>query len=652
MESKSAEDGDDASPEAVESRPSSTRKRKRSQSQETSSTHEARQAPAKQLNVPKRLRGLYNDEYRQLLNATISDATQDPHLDHELVTSDEDENEDDRLEASQIGLSVWSPEQKDALFHAIARYGRDDLPRLASVTQKSEPEVHEYLQLLRSGMLELASKRERNVRTLAGHLHAAAELSNDCCDALELTGDALAWLQNTWDVKQEQKEHGEFWLLDRSVANRIDSLFVTDSAYALDSTSGSDAEDEPTGSHSSFRTETAKDTSGDPALLEAVPAVKLLNLSRFLDLSEHVFMNSLDPEGNWRTYEGNISIKPSNMGPRPPAPVSIFNTAFSDIHNVLVSLTRRMVHVALFQATTRLRATDSLQRNAAHHALVKRRDVLAALQIVGLKPNSFDYWASLPRRHKLNWFYQHHHGVSRKREISREEAEKFLRMPLKRGWPGINDDLLGTVVDATAGVADEQDEVESGQDLADSEDEYRNHNVRAEERDAPRSGGNSNSGGDVDLEDVESEDLDSGDETSAAEENQRVDIEVSQLERANDAYLELLDTNNSREHEARLWELLQQVEPATVDLQPVHLPDQPKRAPLLGYGTPYCEWRDWTPMQAEWERPAVASDEDDDALAVENEGSEMDYLEPVGEHQVLDEFSSECSHTTDDTLSD
>jgi RNA polymerase I-specific transcription initiation factor RRN5 len=641
MESKGSENGSDVSPNVVESRRSSPRKRKRSRSQESSSTYEARRGSVMQMKTPKRLRGRYNDEYRQLLNAVIADATQDSHINHEPTTGDEDEDEEDRLEVSQIGLSVWSSEQKEAFFHALARYGRDDLPRLASVTQKSEPEVHEYLQLLHSGMLELASKRERGIRTLAGHLSAAAEISNKCCDALELTGDALAWLQNTWDIKQEQEKHGDLWLLDRTVADRIDRVFITDRASGQSSTSETDTEDESMSSN--FLYQKANDASGDPTLLEALPAVKLLDLSKFINLSEHIFMNSLKPEGNWRTYEDNFPVKPLNTKSRPTAPVSIFNTAFSDIHHVLVNLTKRLVHVALFQATTRLRATDYLKRQATHHPLVRRRDVMAALKIVGLKPNSFDYWASLPKRHRLKWFYQKHHGVSRKIDISSEEAGKYLEMPPNKSWPGIPDDMLGMTISATAGIADGQGEVEL---RPENGGKYEKHDLGAEMEDTSSVGEEENPESDG------LEDLDSGDETSEAEEFKQAHVKVLQLERANDGYLELLDTNNSREQEVRLWELLQLVEPESVDLQPVRLPDQPKRAPLLGYGTPYHEWRDWTRVHAEWEGSGTASDEDGGSLAVGEEGSETNSLEPAEEPHVLDEFSSDCSSRTEGTLSD
>jgi RNA polymerase I-specific transcription initiation factor RRN5 len=640
MEPESVENDNDASLSNTQSRQSFVKqnaipkKRKLSQYQETPRTREAEGSSQKKMKAPRRLRGQYNDEYRQLLNASISDATRAPHHSYSSA-SDEDET----LEESQISLSVWSPEQKDALFYAVARYGRDDLPRLASVTRKSEPEVYEYLQLVHTGMLELNSKRKSGIRTLAGQMPAAFELSNECCDALELTGDALAWLQNTWEIKQEQKEHGDYWLLNREVADGIDTLFARDT----------ESEDESMNTPSPTQSEEGLGNPTDSAVLEAVPAANLLNLTKFIDLAERIFMNSTDPEGNWRSFEGNFTVKPSKTESGQLSSVSILNTAFTDFHRVIVNLTRRLVHVAIFQATTRLRATDSLQRKATHEPYIKRRDVVAALRIVGVKSDSIEYWALLPERHKLNWFYQKHHDATRKREISSEEARRYLERPLKRIRPSDGDDILDMVLDSAADKVEDDVGERLDRDHVDDKDDDEDDEL-----------GNEYSSEEGSINGDSAEDTGSEGELSDPEQETQTQLGISQLEETNDNYLNLFDANNSRIQEVELWKLLQQDAPDSIDLEPLPFPEQqPKRAPLLGYGTPYTEWRDWTERQMEWEGTGEPSDEDNEFSVTaeeddKEEASVSDILDAVDdENVVLEEFSSsECPPVTDSTVSD
>jgi RNA polymerase I-specific transcription initiation factor RRN5 len=522
-----------------------------------------------------RLKGHYSNQYRQLLNEVISDANEAPH-----VGFSSNRGSSDEFETSQIGMTIWTGDQKNALFHAIERYGRDDLPRLAVVTEKSEQEVFGYLQLLRDGLLEYSTMPEGGLRAMAGKLPPAAELSEACCEALGISAEALSWYQESWDSKQEMKEYGDYWLLNREVANKIDErAFDDDKNDDDDDDNDSELED---GLETNSRVPSISSTSqsSKSPILEAIPAAKLLNLSKFLDLSERIFMNSTDPSTNWRTYEDPSTLRTTGKQVHIPedAP-SIFHTTFNDFHRVIVSLTRRLVHVSIFQATARLRATDSLGRKSIHTPAVQRRDVLTALRVTGVKEDSIEYWATLPRRSKHNWIYQKNAARRSKMiPVNSQEAERWLSLPLKRVRPMDE----GTELEVKFGGISKA-ELNVGQMIRDGN--------LGEEKDEDEEM----------IESSESQGHSLTDPDSNLTDNEISNQSLTNLESANDRYFEILDIRHSRTEERRLWKLLELPEPDYVDLNPLQKPPEPERAPLVGYGSPQEEWRDWTEPAAEWE---------------------------------------------------
>ncbi|KAL9004895.1 MAG: hypothetical protein Q9188_002301 [Gyalolechia gomerana] len=292
------------------------KKRKRSTSQET----EVR------VSRPKRY---YSAKYHSLFNKTVRD----------LQPENRVPANKDSLKSSQLGISTWSPQEKDQLFRGIARYGRDDLPAIAVlIGTKTELEVHVYLQVLQ----EASNKQHKYGKRRS---------------LIEQAADAMAALQKRVEEQNEKQKHADLWKLDHKIAQWVDRRL----------------------------------SEGDEGRIEIcrrLPVAEILNLSQFLKLSTNVFMNSNEPHSNYRSFVSR-SEKPSML-----------HTAFADLHTVVLSVTKRLIQSSLFFAMSRLRATRSSQY--AHQRAVKQADVLAASKVLGMKDNAKDYWSQVPRRCKLN----------------------------------------------------------------------------------------------------------------------------------------------------------------------------------------------------------------------------------------------------------
>ncbi|PKS08924.1 hypothetical protein jhhlp_003537 [Lomentospora prolificans] len=284
----------------------------------------------------KRIPGVFNMEYLGLLNEDIDDAK-------EQIIADPNPN---KLPGSQIGMVVWSATEKQLFFNAVGRLGKDDLPGLASRIQtKSVVEIAQYIQLLEKEVGERIA-RNRDI-VIKADIPAAAEVSLQCCLALDAVADELSLRQQRFEEKQEQQKWDEFpWAITQSIASEMERNL--------------EAQDEP--------------------------FVKLFHLPTWLTLSDRVFMNASFPENNWHFVDEE--------------PPSIRSTALQDFHNLTVSLTRRIVSAALFFAEARVRSKAPTERRIKD--LVKRRDIFAAVESLGLSRDSSQFWARCPRRLKLD----------------------------------------------------------------------------------------------------------------------------------------------------------------------------------------------------------------------------------------------------------
>lgn len=297
---------------------------------------------------PKRRKRGFNHDYMNLLNADIEDAA------NQLVMEPIAPNTP-RLHQTQVGLTVWTPLEKDLFFEAVGRLGRDDLLGISSrIRTKSEVEVRQYLQLfddtLKTRQDDLHLRWE-DVLQMADY-PAAVELSENCYDALDEAADDLAARVERHEQKQEQRKWGsECWVIDAQLAKEMNSH-----------------KDSVQENHS------------------RLTFARLFHLQAWLKLSEQMFMNSAVPGENWQSLEEEEEEELPKMRA----------TALEDFHSLAVSVTKKIMLSSLHVAESRIRAKRAVKPNTK--GLVKTRDVEAAVASLKLKPDRQRYWATAARR--------------------------------------------------------------------------------------------------------------------------------------------------------------------------------------------------------------------------------------------------------------
>ncbi|KAM0709314.1 hypothetical protein Q7P35_003352 [Cladosporium inversicolor] len=302
--------------------------------------------------------------YRDLLNSNIAEVlepTENPGT--------------DALPPSQIGTSFWTSKEKERFFAAIQSHGPGDLQALAlAVGTKAEPEIKAYILLLQEGVKELEAKATQQFGP--ADVSAAVETEPDLLEAEELLATAIEERSRAVEETEEKQRWGEeSWLIDDYVAASLEDRYGNPDAKT---TKDSNVEDE--------QHEAARSTSGDEQSDSGSPSsTELLNAATFLQLSRSLFMNSINPEINWHTLsqEAKSETRPS-----------IRRTAFDDFHNLVVSLTRRLMQASLFQALSRLRATSDPRMLP----YVNGFDVAAARETMGLKTQRPEYWVDAIKR--------------------------------------------------------------------------------------------------------------------------------------------------------------------------------------------------------------------------------------------------------------
>ncbi len=467
----------------------------------------------------KRLRGHYNNNYRNLLNNTIDDITKKT-ISGELKP----------LGASQIGITEWSVKEKELFFRALTTKGKDDLLGIAAmIGTKNELEVHVYLQLLQKARKEHHLYDRRQQLLGISDVVGAFEVSKDCCDALDLAADALGVLQEEKEHESEIEKYGELRLLDATAAK-----WVEDHLH--------------------------KGKDGESEVLQVLPAATVLNLGYYLELSSRLFMNSNDPEYNWRSYSG-----------RDESP-SILYSAFSDIQDIAVSVTRRLIQSTLFFATSRLRATSS--STYTHRLHVRRRDVTAALSVLGMKYDAKSYWTGVAKRCSLDVYEDPKRRTVEGERLNYDEIERRLNEPRKYKLKS------GAITPQENDLASQTPLHEDDSSVSDylSEDISK---VTASPDDA-----------DLSHTSCESHAL--------AQEH---------LEQDQDAYVNAIDLKASQYEEQRLWKILGQKAPETVKPWEIELPK--RSGPSRISREDLDDWRSWVDYVGEWEahdKPVSASD--------------------------------------------
>ncbi|KAI9696212.1 MAG: hypothetical protein M1836_005765 [Candelina mexicana] len=463
----------------------------------------------------RRKKSSYSDAYRELLNETI-----------EQAVSRSVPFEDLAPYSSQIGVSFWTIQEKGTLFNHLGLFGKDDIRGLAAaIKTKSEMEVKVYLQLLQEGLFEHNYREIRNYLLDSRDFPAAHELSSRCCKALDQAADSLARRENNYHQRMEQEKWQDLWLLTDETSDWVEDC--------LD-----------------------EGVAGETELQEALPAATLLRLGTWLELSERIFMNSASPneEDNWH-YVARKEQTPS-----------IYATAFSDFHTLAISLTKRLIQSTLFCATSRLRAMDSGTFNIKTH--VRKRDVDAAVRILGLKANSNDFWIGAAKRCKLDVYEKILVKKIRKgliQPLTYEEVERVLRNPDKH---------LGTGK-TNPTVKEPSPRLQLAQKAASTDsDTERNVTQPQATKLARRSSSPASS--------IKSESSNTSNSTNAEEE-----------------YLDAIDKEASSLEEQRLWAMLKRNPPIDVKPEEVEIPAAP--AHKRKEKEDLVDWRDRIDFQSEWE---------------------------------------------------
>ena len=499
----------------------------------------------------KRLRKLYNDDYLALLNAAAAS-------DHDGGIPEED------LSVTQLGVVTWQAEEKAKLFNALSRHGRLDIPRIAqAVGSKSQLEVQDYLNFLRESDVERHLFEDHTRSISHADIPAAVEISKELDSALERAADALAMCQDQYDQAVAQIEHHDIWRIDSSVARELDVQADEDE-------------------------EAASNEGNLNAVVSAyagIPGDGLLKLSNFVELAERLYMNGPpDLNGNWREFACKDEY---------PA---ITYAAVCDLHDLTVSITRRLMQTSLFLAESRIRSTK--YPSYLPKPLVKDRDVIGALDVLKFKQTSREYWIKLARRNQLQVISGTHDKMGHSREIlSYDEVERLLREnPFRRSRS--RSSSVGTNTSSHRDASDSEFEPDELLDVEQSGDSEAMLPKSSKASNSPRDNMSNNDSSEEVASVMEDSDTAkfaglSFHASTSVQKRRQIYLEYQQ-----DAYMEDVDRLANQQEEKRLWQMLGG-EPPTV-IKDEHENDLGMRPQVLRKMRDDLE--DWRgAYRAEWE---------------------------------------------------
>ncbi|KAL9072763.1 MAG: hypothetical protein Q9157_004974 [Trypethelium eluteriae] len=343
----------------------------------------------------------------------------------------------------QLGASRWSQKEFEIFLRALARKGKNATKDIATaIGSKSEVQTQSLLLHLRA-----ASQQEQQYKTSGKLLDyttqvpAAFEISDGCCEALEYAATSLAWKCEKQDVTVEFTRHGENWLLDNKMAAKLDRAYNREEndykndnpdpdsdggeggGLIVDTDPGEESDEENSNEEDGAEIEpepheygpattsgiqtdggiqqSKEDEENERAALEYWPAARLFVAPNWLSLMDELFMRQVPPEGpyefgnapDWRALalEGQVP--------------SIYYTAFSDFHSLIVNVTRRLVQAVINQAHSRLRASDKYSGQSLNPLnkvpMIFTADVEAARDLLGMPQNSREILAGVARKCRL-----------------------------------------------------------------------------------------------------------------------------------------------------------------------------------------------------------------------------------------------------------
>ncbi|CAA9960592.1 Zn-clus domain containing protein [Pyrenophora teres f. maculata] len=386
-----------------------------------------------------------NDAYRLLFNAEVTRAA---------ARFDTDSESQQQYGIKYLGASRWSTREQNVFYAALGRLGRDHVAGIAgAIGTKSIPETRELLLLLQEA--EATVPEDEPPLTLRD-IPAAFDVSRKCNEQLDLAAEALAWYEETCEANQEIEKYGDYWLITPQVAQDIETAI--DSARSRATTSPPVSEPESSqrdggafgGSCTTCKKQKKNCDREKPCanckqrkdkcvypqppdepqenatttpipILEAIPEATLLQPHAMLKLSKTFFMNRSptipSPWAHWSEYTSDLAQEPA-----------MYRSALNNFHSLVVSVTKRLVQTAIFQANSRLRSRRQ-RVDKINTPLLKKRDVLAAIDVLGMKRDGHERWRGVARRCGLRvdcgkWSHYKPHGTSR--EVPWDEVERIL----------------------------------------------------------------------------------------------------------------------------------------------------------------------------------------------------------------------------------
>ncbi|KAM0712233.1 hypothetical protein Q7P37_011327 [Cladosporium fusiforme] len=476
--------------------------------------------------------------YRDLLNSEIADVVEP------VIANSE------TLPPSQIGASCWTSHEKHKFFTALASHGSGNLPVLSgAIGTKSNFEVKAYILLLQEGVRELDVAGKRIKRFDLADAPAAAEITERCLDTEELVVAELDKRVTEQEEAREKERWGEeSWLITEDADEAIEA----------------ESEDE---GEKAVKSDDPEDRQPADAGIPSTPSSdQLLDPSAFLQLSQTIFMNSKDPEMNWRTVAEEDGTHPSP---------SMRRTAFDDFYNLTVSLTRRLVQASIFQALSRLRASSDPRVVTA----VNRHDAEAAREIAGPKMEGRKYWADAVRRCGVEVY---DNSKRFRADVERKGTKFGYRLTRHELETALGVQTPKSVDHTPAAVDSDEDDV--------SADEY--------DSDAYTIASSSDATSSDEADTETNEETVSRGRKSTPSENRKRPLSPTSYDRAERRYLETLDGINSTNEENNLRSILgmEELRKARSSKPTFHY----KRS-TAETRTP--DWRETVQYEAPWEQP-------------------------------------------------
>ena len=319
---------------------------------------------------------------------------------------------EDNFNTTQDGIVIWTPQEKRAFFELLDRKGRGGIREIATAIQsKSELEILEYIRLLQKGVRRQHFNDTHARTAILGDIPAAAEISKECCDALDNYAELLCLEEQRDEDRTGRAKHGGLWIIDEELAGKLET------AIAEEQKDQSNPSLEIAVHANEAHLEKGLST---PDVNDAATFFKLTN---WILLSERLFMNF----GGHRLEDNWVNVAFEGETPSMTADV------VSDFYKIALTVTRRLVHATHFFASSRVRRNGKASRPSA--TVIKASDVRRAARTFDMRTNASEYWVGVARRCSLEVEDSRHRKRWNPIPLDYDEVETLLSQTLLPSEP-------------------------------------------------------------------------------------------------------------------------------------------------------------------------------------------------------------------------